>query len=95
VHREPRSWNFGIITTTASLRRRCSVSVFKWIDNMSSVRREFLARLGWSLGGFRLVLQSSLFFCRDRGAAPLNIERLLDPDPIWSRQFQDLGLSSS
>ena len=65
------------------------------MDWDSSVRREVLARLGWSLGGFRLVLQSSLFFCRDRGAAPLNIERLLDPGPIWSRQFQDLGLSSS
>jgi hypothetical protein len=25
--------------------------------------------------------------CRDRGAAPVNIERLRDPDPIWSRQF--------
>jgi hypothetical protein len=30
--------------------------------------------------------------CRDRGAAPVNMR---DPDPIWSRQFQDLRLTAS
>ena len=30
-------------------------------DNPSCIGTEVLARWGWSLGGFRLVLQSSLF----------------------------------
>ena len=30
-------------------------------DNPSCIGKEVLARWGWSLGGFRLVLQSSLF----------------------------------